>query len=109
MREHEEQSRNVLSAVGVNATATDYGAYANAQNEAANRWRIGAVIALSIAAAAFLVVAGAPLFGFGGDSGGGRASCRSSLRPSALLRSATSSSGSRDSTAWRSTQRVKCS
>lgn len=68
MREHEEQSRNVLSAVGVNATATDYGAYANAQNEAANRWRIGAVIALSIAAAAFLVVAGAPLFGFGGDS-----------------------------------------
>ena len=68
MREHEEESRNVLSAVGVNSTATDYGAYANAQKEAANRWRIGAVIALSIAAAAFLVVAGAPLFGFGGSS-----------------------------------------
>lgn len=68
MREHEEQSRKVLSAVGVNATATDYGAYANAQKEAANRWRIGAVIALSIAAVAFLVVAGAPLFGFGGNS-----------------------------------------
>lgn len=68
MREHEEQSRNVLSAVGVNATATDYGTYANAQKEAANRWRIGAVIALSIAATAFLLVAGAPLFGVGGDS-----------------------------------------
>jgi hypothetical protein len=68
MREHEEQSRKVQSAVGVNATATDYGAYANAQKEAANRWRIGAVIALSIAAVAFLVVAGAPLFGFGGNS-----------------------------------------
>ncbi|MGW8438820.1 hypothetical protein ACWGKS_27040 [Nocardiopsis sp. NPDC055879] len=68
MRGHEEQSRNVLSAVGVNATATDYGAYANAQSEAANRWRIGAVIALSIAATAFLLVAGAPLFGVGGDS-----------------------------------------
>lgn len=68
MREHEEQSRNVLSVVGVNATATDYGAYANAQKEAANRWRIGAVIALSIAATAFLLVVGAPLFGVGGDS-----------------------------------------
>ncbi|WP_146000575.1 hypothetical protein [Brevibacterium ihuae] len=68
MREHEEQSRKVQSAVGVNATATDYGAYANAQKEAATRWRIGAVIALSIAAVAFLVVAGAPLFGFGGNS-----------------------------------------
>lgn len=68
MHEHEERSRNVLSAVGVNATATDYGAYANAQKEAANRWRIGAVIALSIAATAFLLVAGAPLFGVGGDS-----------------------------------------
>ena len=68
MREHEEESRNVLSAVGVNATATDYGAYANAQKEAANRWRIGAVIALSIAATAFFFVAGAPMFGFGGDS-----------------------------------------
>lgn len=68
MRGHEEQSRKVLSAVGVNATATDYGTYANAQKEAANRWRIGAVIALSIAATAFLLVAGAPLFGVGGDS-----------------------------------------
>lgn len=68
MREHEKESRKVLSALGVNSTATDYGAYANAQKDAANRWRIGAVIALSIAAAAFLFVAGAPLFGFGGDS-----------------------------------------
>lgn len=68
MHEQEEKSRKVLSVVGVNATATDYGKYANAQKEAANRWRIGAVIALSIAAAAFLFVAGAPLFGVGGDS-----------------------------------------
>lgn len=65
MQEHQKRSQNVLSAVGVNATATDYGAYANAQAEAANRWRIGAVIALSVAALAFLGAAGASLFGFG--------------------------------------------
>ncbi|GAA1633740.1 hypothetical protein GCM10009700_21160 [Brevibacterium sanguinis] len=67
MQEHEEQSQKVLSAVGVNATATDYGAYANDQAKAANRWRIGALIALSIAALAFLGAAGASFFGFGTD------------------------------------------
>src|SRR5699024_7994361 len=55
MQKYEEQSQRVLSAVGVNATATDYGAYANEQAAAANRWRIGALIALSVAALAFLL------------------------------------------------------
>lgn len=67
MQEHEEQSQKVLSAVGVNATATDYGKYANEQASAANRWRIGALIALSIAALAFLGAAGASYFGLGTD------------------------------------------
>lgn len=67
MQEHEERSQNVLSAVGVNSTATNYGAYANAQAKAANKWRIGAVIALSVAALAFLAAAGASLLGYGTD------------------------------------------
>lgn len=67
MQEHEEQSQKVLSAVGVNATATDYGTYANEQAETANKWRIGAVVALSIAALAFLGAAVASFIGFGTD------------------------------------------
>lgn len=65
MRKHEERSQNVLSAIGVNSTATHYGTYANDQAKAANRWRIGAVVALSLAALAFLVAAGASFFGYG--------------------------------------------
>lgn len=75
MREHvakleayEEQSRKVLSAVGVNATATDYGVYANEQAAIANKWRVGAVIAFSIAAVAFLTAAGLSFVGIGADS-----------------------------------------
>ncbi|GAA4513838.1 coiled-coil domain-containing protein [Brevibacterium yomogidense] len=65
MEQYEEESRQVLSAVGVNATATDYGRYANEQSLAANRWRIGAVVALSIAAVAFLAAASLSFFGIG--------------------------------------------
>lgn len=74
MREHvtilegyEEQSRKVLAAVGVNSTATDYGAYANEQSIVANRWRIGAVIAFSAAALAFLTAATLSFFGIGAN------------------------------------------
>lgn len=67
MQEHEAQSQKVLSAVGVNATATDYGEYANEQAKAADKWRIWAVVALSIAALAFLVAAAASFFGLGTD------------------------------------------
>ena len=67
MAEYEEQSRKVLSAVGVNSTATDYGEYANKQADVADRWRVGAVVALSVAAAAFLGAAAASFFGLGTD------------------------------------------
>lgn len=49
LRAHEKQSEAVLSAVGSNSTATDYGAYANEQRKAANWWRAGAVTLLSLA------------------------------------------------------------
>lgn len=68
MDAHEEQSRNVLAAVGVNATASDYEAYATTQAKIANRWRIGAVVAFAIAAIYFLTAAGMSFFGFGGES-----------------------------------------
>lgn len=67
MAEHEEQSRNVLAAVGVNATASDYEAYATAQAKIADRWRIAAVVAFTIAAFYFLTAAGMSFFGFGGE------------------------------------------
>lgn len=68
MDAYEEQSRNVLAAVGVNATASDYEAYATTQAKIANRWRIGAVVAFAIAAIYFLTAAGMSFFGFGGES-----------------------------------------
>jgi hypothetical protein len=49
LEKHEEQSRNVLAAVGVNATATHYGSYAKEQSNSANRWRIGAALILALA------------------------------------------------------------
>lgn len=67
LKGYEEQSQNVLSSVGVNATATDYGNYANEQSEAANTWRGWALAAFSVAAAAFLVAAGASFFGYGAN------------------------------------------
>lgn len=68
MDAHEEQSRNVLAAVGVNATASDYEAYAMTQAKIADRWRIAAVAAFSVAAAFFLFAAGASFLGYGGGS-----------------------------------------
>ncbi|OCG73473.1 hypothetical protein A7J15_07210 [Microbacterium sediminis] len=53
MRKHEEQSRNVLSVIGVNAEASEYASYAEQQDQAANRWRKGAVIAYTAAAVVF--------------------------------------------------------
>lgn len=68
MNTHEEQSRNVLAAVGVNVTASDYEAYAMTQAKVADRWRIAAVVAFSGAAGFFLFAAGASFFGFGATS-----------------------------------------
>lgn len=68
LKGYEEQSQNVLSAVGVNATATDYGAYANEQAKAADKWRRWAIVAFSVAAAAFLVAAIASVLGYGGNA-----------------------------------------
>ncbi|MBG6083814.1 hypothetical protein [Zhihengliuella flava] len=67
MEDYETQSRNVLQEIGINATASDYGNYANNQSEAADRWRNGAVWALSIAAFLFVVAAALPILGFGND------------------------------------------
>lgn len=68
LKGYEEQSQNVLSAVGVNATATDYGKYANDQGQAADKWRGWAVLAFSVAAGAFLAAAFASFLGYGGDA-----------------------------------------
>lgn len=68
MDAHEEQSRNVLAAVGVNATASDYEAYATTQAKIADRWRRAAVVAFSVAAGFFLFAAGASFFGYGNSS-----------------------------------------
>lgn len=67
MHEHQEQSRKVLEAIGSNATATDYGSYANDQAKTANRWRMGAVAALTVAAIAFLIAAALSFFDIGAD------------------------------------------
>ncbi|WP_306512171.1 hypothetical protein [Janibacter hoylei] len=69
LRGYEEQSQKVLSAVGVNATATDYGKYANDQGQAADKWRGWAVFAFSVAATAFIAAAIASFLGYGGDAG----------------------------------------
>lgn len=67
MDNHLEQSEKVLSAVGVNSTATDYGAYATEQGKLADRWRNWASLAFSVAALFFLTTAGASFLGFGAD------------------------------------------
>lgn len=54
MDSYEEQSKKVLTAVGVNSTATDYGSYANLQARSANAWRWIAATVLSLAGAWFV-------------------------------------------------------
>lgn len=53
MSEHEKKSRTLLEAIGVNATATHYGNYANQQQQAANGWRLAAIAVFTLAAAWF--------------------------------------------------------
>jgi predicted nucleic acid-binding Zn-ribbon protein len=54
MDEYEAKSRKVLEAVGVNATATDFGVYANDQRDTANTWRIVAVLVFVVAGGWFI-------------------------------------------------------
>lgn len=65
MADHEEQSRKILGAVGINATATDYGKYAQNQNSTANKWRLGAAIAFCIAGVVFVSAMAATFLGLG--------------------------------------------
>ncbi|MGV8912832.1 MAG: hypothetical protein ACOH14_09490 [Rhodoglobus sp.] len=67
MAVHQEQSRSVLAAVGVNATASDYAAYAAEQARIANKWRVGAVVAFSAAALYFLTAVSISYFGIAPD------------------------------------------
>lgn len=67
MEVYKNQSSNLLSAIGVNATATSYGDYAKGQAAAANGWRWGAVVAFSLAAIFFLAAASMSFFGLGTD------------------------------------------
>ncbi|MFC0673166.1 hypothetical protein [Brachybacterium hainanense] len=55
MGENEKRSLMVLSAIGVNSTATDYGNHANQQAKIANSWRFGALLAYCLAACLFVV------------------------------------------------------
>jgi hypothetical protein len=54
MAEYEAKSRKVLEAVGGNATATDFGIYANEQMKAADQWRKVAVAVFVVAGAWFI-------------------------------------------------------
>jgi hypothetical protein len=55
MAEYEARSLNVLGSVGVNSTATDYGAYAKTQHDAADRWRRVATAVFAMASIWFIV------------------------------------------------------
>lgn len=57
-----KQAQEILAATGSDATAGDYGAYADAQKKAANFWRVGAVVAFIIAGVLFIGVTLAPYF-----------------------------------------------
>lgn len=61
MAEAERDSRNVLANIGVNVTAGDYGAYAALQEQAADRWRMAATAAFSLAGIVFIAFALGPL------------------------------------------------
>ncbi|PIJ00772.1 hypothetical protein BMH31_08035 [Leucobacter sp. OLIS6] len=54
MEEQRDQSRKVLEAIGVEATASGYGTYAKEQGEAADRWRIIAVAVFGVAIVWFI-------------------------------------------------------
>lgn len=54
MADYEAKSRKVLEAVGVNATATDFGAYAKEQRTSADKWRRVAVVVFVFAGAWFI-------------------------------------------------------
>lgn len=54
MSEHEIRSRKVLEAIGVNATATDFGMYAGEQRDSANRWRTIAWLVFLLASVWFV-------------------------------------------------------
>lgn len=54
MADYEAKSRKVLEAVGVNATATDFGAYAKDQKETADTWRKFAALVFVLAGVWFI-------------------------------------------------------
>lgn len=68
MEKHEQQSIRVLTTVGTNATASDYGQYAEAEAEKADKWRTAATWTFVAAAALFVGAMGLTFFGLGPET-----------------------------------------
>lgn len=66
MADYEAKSRKVLEAVGVNATATDFGAYANEQRASADKWR-GVAVVVFVFAGGWFIASSFPWFTSGAE------------------------------------------